>query len=288
MQALDDEEVQMQGLTFKIKELEKVVEQKNLDLENLEASRGKVMKKLSVTVSKFDELHHLSANLLAEVEKLQSQLQDRDAEISFLRQEVTRCTNDVLVASQTSNKRNSDEIHELLTWFDMNIARVVVHNAYLREKNNDNDSEHKEIFKKKIDCIISELEDLQAVAQSKDTLLQVERSKVEELTRKGESLEKSLHEKESQLNLLEGVGDSGRGTSMTSEIIEVEPAVRCYMFICLLTCISRPLSEYCNVINDFKFVDFFNRKTTGRYLGPPLHLKSAVCAKAIVTKLQLR
>ncbi|PQM38322.1 protein lava lamp isoform X3 [Prunus yedoensis var. nudiflora] len=224
MQALDDEEVQMQGLTFKIKELEKVVEQKNLDLGNLEASRGKVMKKLSVTVRKFDELHHLSANLLAEVEKLQSQLQDRDAEISFLRQEVTRCTNDVLVASQTNKKRNSDEIHELLTWFDMNVARVVVHNAYLRDKNNDHDSEHKEIFKKKIDCIISELEDLQAVAQSKDTLLQVERSKVEELTRKGESLEKSLHEKESRLNLLEGVGDSGRGTSMTSEIIEVEPA----------------------------------------------------------------
>ncbi|CAL2234490.1 unnamed protein product [Prunus armeniaca] len=122
MQALDDEEVQMQGLTFKIKELEKVAEQKNVDLENLEASRGKVMKKLSVTVSKFDELHHLSANLLAEEEKLQSQLQDQDAEISFLRQEVTRC-----------NKRNSDEIHELLTWFDMNIARVVVHNAYLIE-----------------------------------------------------------------------------------------------------------------------------------------------------------
>ncbi|XP_021834760.1 golgin subfamily A member 4 isoform X1 [Prunus avium] len=225
MQALDDEEVQMQGLTFKIKELESVVEQKNLDLENLEASRGKVMKKLSVTVRKFDELHHLSANLLAEVEKLQSQLQDRDAEISFLRQEVTRCTNDVLVASQTNNKRNSDEIHELLTWFDMNVARVVVHNAYLMDKNNDHDSEHKEIFKKKIDCIISELEDLQAVAQSKDTLLQVERSKVQELTRKGESLEKSLHEKESRLNLLEGVGDSGRGTSMTSEIIEVEPAI---------------------------------------------------------------
>ncbi|BFG18664.1 hypothetical protein CerSpe_049380 [Prunus speciosa] len=62
-----------------------------------------------------------------------------DAEISFLRQEVTRCTNDVLVASQTSNKRNSDEIHELLTWFDTNIARVVVHNAYLRDTNNDHD-----------------------------------------------------------------------------------------------------------------------------------------------------
>ncbi|TQD86765.1 hypothetical protein C1H46_027638 [Malus baccata] len=221
MQALDDEEVQMQGHTSRIKELEKVVEQKNLDLENLETSRGKVMKKLSITVSKFDELHHLSASLLAEVEKLQSQLQERDDEISFLRQEVTRCTNDVLAASQTSNKRNSEEIHELLTWLDMNIARVGMHNG---DQNNDQVSDHKEILKKKIDFVIQELGDLRDVAQSKDTLLQVERSKVEELTRKGETLEKSLHEKESRLNLLDGVGDSGRGTSSTSEIVEVEPA----------------------------------------------------------------
>ncbi|TQE00564.1 hypothetical protein C1H46_013808 [Malus baccata] len=119
MQALDEEEVQMQGRTSRIKELEKVVEQKNLDLENLETSRGKVMKRLSITV------------------KL----------------------------------------------------------GYLR-----------------------------TVAESKDTLLQAERSKVEELTRKGETLEKSLHEKESRLNLLDSVEDSGRGTSSTSEIVEVEPA----------------------------------------------------------------
>ncbi|KAB2619202.1 nucleoprotein TPR-like [Pyrus ussuriensis x Pyrus communis] len=221
MQALDDEEVQMQGHTSRIKELEKVVEQKNLDLENLDTSRGKVMKKLSITVSKFDELHHLSASLLAEVEKLQSQLQERDDEISFLRQEITRCTNDVLVASQTSNKRNSEEIHELLTWFDMNIAWFGMHNG---DQNNDQVSDHKEILKKKIDFVIQELGDLRAVAESKDTLLQVERSKVEELTRKGETLEKYLHEKESRLNLLDSVGDSGRGTSSTSEIVEVEPA----------------------------------------------------------------
>ncbi|KAM1022573.1 hypothetical protein ACFX15_042688 [Malus domestica] len=221
MQALDEEEVQMQGRTSRIKELEKVVEQKNLDLENLETSRGKVMKRLSITVSKFDELHHLSASLLGEVEKLQSQLQERDDEISFLRQEVTRCTNDVLVASQTSNKRSSEEIHELLTWFDMNIALVGLHNG---DQNSDQVSDYKEIFKKKVDSVISELGDLRTVAQSKDTLLQAERSKVEELTRKGETLEKSLHEKESRLNLLDSVEDSGRGTSSTSEIVEVEPA----------------------------------------------------------------
>ncbi|XWS26114.1 hypothetical protein CRYUN_Cryun26dG0003000 [Craigia yunnanensis] len=88
MQALDEEEVQMEELTKKIEELEKVLQQKNTDLENLEACRGKVVKKLSITVSKFDELHNLSESLLAEVEQLQSQLQDWDAEISLLRRGV--------------------------------------------------------------------------------------------------------------------------------------------------------------------------------------------------------
>ncbi|XP_040363683.1 centrosome-associated protein CEP250-like isoform X2 [Rosa chinensis] len=224
MQALDEEEEQMQGITFKIKELEKIVEQKNLDLENLEASRGKVMKKLSITVYKFDELHHLSASLLAEVEKLQSLLQDRDAEISFLRQEVTRCANDVLVASQVSKKGNSDEIHELLTWFDMNIAAFGVHSEYLENKNNSDVPEQKEVLKKTVDSILSELGDLRAAAQSKDILLQEERTKVEELTHKGQTLEECLREKESRLNLLEGVED-GQATSSTSKIHEVEPAI---------------------------------------------------------------
>ena len=69
MQALDEEESQMEGLSNKILELESDVQKKNLDMENLEASRGRVLKKLSVTVSKFDEIHHLSENLHSEVEK---------------------------------------------------------------------------------------------------------------------------------------------------------------------------------------------------------------------------
>ncbi|KAA8525764.1 hypothetical protein F0562_007619 [Nyssa sinensis] len=197
MQALDEEETQVENLTNKIAELEGVVQQKNLDLVNLEASRGKAMKKLSVTVSKFDELHHLSASLLSEVEKLQSQLQERDTEISFLRQEVTRCTNDALVASQMSNKRNSVEIHDLLTW----------------------------VLQKQIISMISELEDLRIVAQNKDTLLQAERSRIEELICKEQRLENSLRVKESQLMMFRGVEDSGQATSTTSEIIEVEPVV---------------------------------------------------------------
>ncbi|XP_024031683.1 golgin subfamily A member 4 isoform X2 [Morus notabilis] len=225
MQALDEEESQMEGLMKKIEELEKVLEQKNLDLENLEASRGKVTKKLSITVSKFDELHQLSASLLAEVEKLQSQLQDRDAEISFLRQEVTRCTNDALVASQMSNNRDSDDFHEFLTWFDMMISNVGTNNVHPDIKNNDWVYEHKELLQKKIESVLSDLVDLREVAQSKDTLLQVERSKVDELTRKEEILERSLRDKESRLNFLEGVETSEMATGVTSEIMEVEPMI---------------------------------------------------------------
>ncbi|KAL7187137.1 hypothetical protein ACSBR1_037244 [Camellia fascicularis] len=225
MQALDEEETQMGDLRNKIGELERVVQEKNVDLENLEASRGKAMKKLSITVSKFDELHQLSASLLSEVEKLQSQLQERDAEISFLRQEVTRCTNDALVASQMNNKRNSDEILDLLTWLDTMISGVLVNDVHFDDKKRDKVHEYREIFQKQIVSLVSEMEDLRAVVQSKDTLLQVEKSRVEELTRKEESLENSLREKESQLTRLQGVGDSGHTGSTASEILEVEPLV---------------------------------------------------------------
>ncbi|XVE71329.1 hypothetical protein DITRI_Ditri10aG0142300 [Diplodiscus trichospermus] len=224
MQALDEEEVQMEDLTKKIEELEKVLQQKNTDLENLEASRGKVVKKLSVTVSKFDELHNLSESLLAEVEQLQSQLQDRDAEISFLRQEVTRCTNDVLAASQMSNKKASDEIYEFLTWFEAVVSRVGSPDLHL-DKMKNQVPEYKEIIQKKISSIISKIENLRGVAQSRDELLQEERNKVEELARREETLKKTLREKESQLNLLEGVGDVGQAASSNSEIVEVEPVI---------------------------------------------------------------
>lgn len=225
MHALDEEEVQMEESTKKIAELEKVVQQKNQEIENLESSRGKVMKKLSITVSKFDELHHLCASLLSEVEKLQSQLQERDTEISFLRQEVTRCTNDVLLASQMSNQRSCDEMFEFLMWVDMIVSQEGMRDIHPDLKSNSQVHEYKEILHKKLMSVLSELENLRAVAENKDAMLQVERSKVEELNRKAETLEMSLHEKELQLNLLEGVEETGKGASTNSEILEVEPVV---------------------------------------------------------------
>lgn len=215
MHALDEEEVQMEGLTNKIEELENVLKQKNQELESIENSRGKLTKKLSITVTKFDELHHLSESLLTEVEKLQAQLQDRDAEISFLRQEVTRCTNDALVATQTSN-RSTEDLNEVITWFDTMEARVGL--SHIGHDDQESEvRECKEVLKKKITSILKEIEDLQAVSQRKDEMLLAEKNKVEELKRK-----------ELQLNLLEDVGDGNRASSSAPEIFETEPLVRIF------------------------------------------------------------
>ncbi|CAL5206429.1 unnamed protein product [Lathyrus oleraceus] len=225
MHALDEEEIQMEELTKKNAELEKAVQQKNQEVENLESSRGKVMKKLSVTVSKFDELHHLSGNLLSEIEKLQSQLQEKDSEISFLRQEVTRCTNDDLRASQLNNQRSLDEIVEFFMWVDTIVSRDGMDDIPPDVKSDAQVHEYKEILQKKLMSLISELENLREVAESRDEMLQTEKSKVAELNHKAETLEKSLREKESQLNLLDGVEEAGKGIASSSEIVEVEPVI---------------------------------------------------------------
>lgn len=216
----------MEAMRSKIEELETTVQQKNTDLEHVEASRAKALKKLSVTVGKFDELHHMSEGLLSEVENLQTQLQDRDAEISFLRQEVTRCTNDVLEAAKMAKERSSGELFEFLTWLDTMFSGVLQRDAHGVDGNISHHPEYKEHVQKDIMSIISELEDLRIAAQSKDTLLQAERNKMEELLQRKDVLEALLHEKEQHLNSLQAVGVSRLGG--TSEIVEVEPVVCIY------------------------------------------------------------
>ncbi|XP_057540848.1 trans-Golgi network-localized SYP41-interacting protein 1 isoform X3 [Amaranthus tricolor] len=221
MQALDEEENQMEALRSRILELEKALQKKNTDLELVEASRAKALKKLSVTVRKFDELHHMSEGLLSEIENLQAQLQERDTEISFLRQEVTKCTNDVLEAAKIAKERNSGELNDFLTGLDSLLSGVLKRNTH-GINGNASYPEIKERVQKDLMSIISELEDMQLNAQSNDMLLQAERSKMEELLHVKEALEASLNEKERYLNSLQTVGISGLGTS---EIVEVEPVL---------------------------------------------------------------
>ncbi|KAL9249297.1 Trans-Golgi network-localized SYP41-interacting protein 1-like protein [Drosera capensis] len=221
MQVLDEDGNQMEGLRSKIQEMEEVIQKKNMDLQNLESSRAKAMKKLSVTVSKFDELHHMSEDLLSEIENLQSQLQERDSEILFLRQEVTRCTNDVLSASKMTKERSSAELHELLAWLDSLCSQVLTRDVQIGDSNSQG-QEYKERLQKDIASLVSELESLRIVAQSKDVLLNAERDRVKELLLRKEALEVSLRQKETELSVL-GDRDSGEAAS---EIVEVEPLIK--------------------------------------------------------------
>lgn len=94
------------------------------------------MAKLATTVDKFDELHSLSENLLAEVENLQLQLQERDSEISFLRKEVTKSTNEVLTTEE-SNKNYSSQLNGFMKWLERELLQFGMHsesaNDYLLE-----------------------------------------------------------------------------------------------------------------------------------------------------------
>uniref|UniRef100_A0A1D1ZJT0 Restin n=1 Tax=Anthurium amnicola TaxID=1678845 RepID=A0A1D1ZJT0_9ARAE len=209
MQALDEEESQMESLQGRNQELEQIVQQNNLALENLEASRAKALTKLSTTLGRFDELHNLSENLLAEIENLQSQLQERDSDISFLRQEVARCTNDAL-AKQESYKKVSTDLHEVQTWMDMIVLRFGGNKFHADAQNSSQIHSYIKYLDKQIPSVISELEDLRVSAQKKDALLNIEKGRVNELSQRAEVLEISLREKESQIESSGGAKDSGQ------------------------------------------------------------------------------
>ena len=220
-------------------ELEDIIQEKDMELHNLEASREKALAKLSMTVSKFDELHDLSESLLAEVENLQAQLQGRDSEISFLRQEVTRCTNDVLAAEEI-NKKYSSEVHELLKWMDMMASRFGVNPVHLDNENFSQTHVYTEILGKHILGMMAELDDIRLTAQSRDSLLQIERAKVEQLLQKVHATEASLREKEVQVELFQ---KRGKGSSQLANIdspghMEREQKVMDSCFTPCLHCIT--------------------------------------------------
>ncbi|KAL0922155.1 hypothetical protein M5K25_006120 [Dendrobium thyrsiflorum] len=224
MQALDEEETQMEALESRNKDMENLLQQRVVQLETLETSYAKTMTKLSTTVSKFDELHNLSETLLLEVENLQSQLHERDLEISFLRKEVTRCTNDVL-ASQENSKKYSSEVHELLTWMSGMVSYFGGPPVQFDDQETSQIHLYIGILGKKIASTINELEELRATVQCKDALLETERGRIEELLSRAEGLESFLHGKE-RLEQSQGGRGSDQQSSNSSGTLEIEQMVQ--------------------------------------------------------------
>jgi len=201
VQALDEEEKELEILENKSLQLEQMLQEKEFALKTSEVSRTKALAKLATTVDKFDELHSLSENLLAEVENLQSQLQERDSEISFLRQEVTRSTNELLTTEE-SNKKYSSQINDFMKWLERALLQFGMHSENANDYDCTQVPVYMDMLNRKLGSLIAESDDLRVTVQSKDSLLQVERTKMEELMRKSDAVEASLSQKDSQIGLL--------------------------------------------------------------------------------------
>jgi golgin subfamily B member 1 len=214
MQALDEEEKEMEEMEIKNKQLQSLMQEREISLKSLEASNSKVLKKLSTTTAKFDELHQLSENLIEEVENLQLQLEGRDSEISFLRQEVTRVTNELLSSDETY-KRNLAHLQDFAKWVQTLVLRFGLNFSESDELDYGKIKEYTEAFDSKLSSVVAELDELRVGMQSRDALLQIERGKIADLVRKCEGLESSLRE--------QGIGAS------TSGVLEIEQMVSVFL-----------------------------------------------------------
>jgi golgin subfamily B member 1 len=214
MQALDEEEKEMEEMEIKNKQLQSLMQEKEISLKSLEASNSKVLKKLSTSTAKFDELHQLSENLIVEVENLQLQLEGRDSEISFLRQEVTRVTNELLSSDETY-KRNVAHLQDFAKWLQTLVLRFGL-------SCNESDGldfgmikEYTEALDSRLRSVVEELDELHVGMRSRDALLQIERGKVADLVCKCEGLESSLRDR--------SIGAS------TSGVLEIEQTVSAFL-----------------------------------------------------------
>lgn len=222
MQALDVADLQLENFSSKVKELENNIQQKEVAFKNLESSRGKAVAKLSATSNKLKDLHQLSESLLAEVETLQLKLESRDAEISRLRQEVTRCTNDIL-ASQENMKRKGTELQELQAWLETMVSKLGVHDRLLEDREAGRTHALVGALENTISAIISESESFQVESKSKDVLLQDTGNKMHELSSKVDLLEASLRDKQAQVESLQRERSSGLGAiAAGAEVSEIE------------------------------------------------------------------
>ncbi|XP_057837732.2 trans-Golgi network-localized SYP41-interacting protein 1 isoform X1 [Cryptomeria japonica] len=221
MQALDEADVQMESLSSKVKELENAIQKKQASLESLESSRGKAVAKLSATVNRLEDLRKISEGLLAEVESLQLQLESRDAEISRLRQEVTRCTDDVL-SSQENMKRKEAKLQELEPWLERLGAKCRLYDGLIEERQASRTHALMVALENWIAAIMTDLDRLSRESKNKDALLQDAHNRMNELSSKVDLLETDIHNKQIEVERIERERNSGLGAIAGPEVSEIE------------------------------------------------------------------
>lgn len=100
--ALKEADLQQQAAWSRAKELEKSVEKHQNTINASEAARSKTVSKLTFTRNKLNLLVQDSQELVRECESLHKSLQERNAEIADLNQEVDRLQNIIHAGSESS------------------------------------------------------------------------------------------------------------------------------------------------------------------------------------------
>ncbi len=88
-QALWEAEARTHAAVAQVEEMQGALEQKQNSLKSMEASRGKAISKLTLTLNRLTELRQQSEGLVTEIENLHRELQNRDAEILGLKEKIS-------------------------------------------------------------------------------------------------------------------------------------------------------------------------------------------------------
>ncbi|KAH9329760.1 hypothetical protein KI387_001868, partial [Taxus chinensis] len=225
MQALDEADLHMESLASKVKELEIIIQKKQASLENLESSRGKAVAKLSATVNRLEDLRKLSEGLITEVESLQLQLETRDTEVSRLRQEVRRCTDDVL-SSQEIMKSKVSQLQELEAWLERIVSKCGVYDGLHEDRESSKTHALMIALENRIVATMSELDSFCRDSKDKDALLQDAHRRMHGLSSKVDLLESNICDKKIQVEKLQRGRSVALGPIAGPEASEIEEMVQ--------------------------------------------------------------
>ncbi|KAJ7527056.1 hypothetical protein O6H91_16G034100 [Diphasiastrum complanatum] len=207
--AILDAKEHMGVLTMQVKELEDIIEQKQMSVVNLEASRSKAAAKLTATLNRFSELWQQCEGLLAEVEKLHHSLEIRDNDLSQLKQENAKADSEIHSLQDMLESKNS-EIFQLKSQLNEILIRLGAAESALsaptetREKVLDVVAsftptiDWKEVIKL-IDNIKEEVRDSRAHAEKKEAIMQELKKKLEVVQGDKAILQSTLNSKQMQL-----------------------------------------------------------------------------------------
>ncbi|EEC72485.1 hypothetical protein OsI_05851 [Oryza sativa Indica Group] len=242
------------------KQLSVELENARMEIHNLEKHSEMLLnqkKNLETQVSELKDMEAVAHDQHGRIKDLSDELSKKDQEIEGLMQALDEEERELEVLENKSNDLEKmlqekefalkslevsrtqaltklattvDKFDELHSLSESLLAEFSVHCDSTNDYECTQVPVYMDMLEKKIGSLISESDELRVTLQSKDSLLQAERTRMEELLRKSEALESSLSQKDSQIGLLRRDRTSGQPSRFinlpgTSEIEQVNEKV---------------------------------------------------------------